>query len=162
MKYAKADNSDDLSAAKIDGFTAELSPKTLLKIGANWYASDDALGEQTPDEAGADDALFEGAVSRVQMNSFERNPKARAKCLEHHGYSCIVCDLSLEKLYGEIGRRFIHVHHVVPLSEIKKEYQIDPVKDLVPVCPNCHAIIHRAQPALTVDQLKLHLSKIRE
>jgi 5-methylcytosine-specific restriction protein A len=62
-----------------------------------------------------------------------------------------------EKVYGAIGKKYIHVHHVIPLSEIRKEYALDPVKDLVPVCPNCHAIIHRTQPPLTVKQLKEHL-----
>lgn len=59
-----------------------------------------------------------------------------------------------KKVYGEIGRGFIHVHHKVPLSSIGKEYELDPIKDLVPVCPNCHAMLHRKEPPYDVNDLK--------
>ena len=75
----------------------------------------------------------------------------------HYGYKCSVCDFDFEAVYGAIGEKYIHVHHVVPLAEIRKEYVLDPIKDLIPVCANCHAIIHRSRPALTVEQLKQHL-----
>ncbi|HEX9840255.1 MAG TPA: HNH endonuclease [Anaerolineales bacterium] len=63
-------------------------------------------------------------------------------------------------LHAEKG--IIHVHHLIPLSEIKGTYDLDPIKDLVPVCPNCHAIIHSTQPPLTIEQLKEHLSKVHK
>jgi 5-methylcytosine-specific restriction protein A len=69
----------------------------------------------------------------------------------------VVCSFDFEKFYGSIGEKYIHVHHKISLSEIKKEYKLDPINDLVPVCPNCHAIIHKTRPALTVEQLKIHL-----
>ncbi|HEK2705573.1 TPA: HNH endonuclease [Pseudomonas aeruginosa] len=56
--------------------------------------------------------------------------------------------------FGELGRGFIHVHHVVPVSEIGESYEVDPIKDLIPLCPNCHAMIHRRNPPLSVDELK--------
>jgi 5-methylcytosine-specific restriction protein A len=64
--------------------------------------------------------------------------------------------MNFEEKYGEIGRNFIHVHHIVPISTIGQEYQIDPEKDLVPVCPNCHAMLHKGQNGnvLTVQELK--------
>ena len=82
-------------------------------------------------------------------------------CLEHHGYACQVCELRFEERYGEFGRGFIHVHHVIPLGQIEDHdsHTVDPVKDLVPVCPNCHAMVHRPRDrALTVDELKQLLS----
>ncbi len=72
-----------------------------------------------------------------------RNPEARKRCLELKGTSCVVCGFDSESLYGIPG--VIHVHHLKPLSEELKtrgEVITDPVKDLVPVCPNCHALIH--------------------
>lgn len=90
-----------------------------------------------------DDKLYEGIKEQVVVNKYERNPKARQICVNYYGYNCKVCDLNFEKEYGDIGKDFIHVHHIVPLSEIGEEYKIDPIKDLRPVCPNCHAMIHR-------------------
>ena len=60
----------------------------------------------------------------------------------------------LVKIYGDIAEGFIHVHHLVPLSAIKEDYQLDPVNDLLPVCPNCHAMLHRRKPPFTPEQLK--------
>lgn len=57
-------------------------------------------------------------------------------------------------MYGLIGEDYVHIHHLKPLSEIGKEYELDPIKDLRPVCANCHAIIHRKKPAYTIDELK--------
>ena len=54
------------------------------------------------------------------------------------------------------------MHHIVPLSEIRKEYKLDPIKDLIPVCPNCHAIIHKTKPALKVDELKSQIAKFNK
>ena len=52
---------------------------------------------------------------------------------------------------------FIHIHHVIDISIIGKEYEINPKNDLVPVCPNCHAMLHKQKPALSVEELKSHL-----
>lgn len=155
-----ADNKDEegIGPAKIKGFIPELSSKSLKKIGSAWYASDDVLGNMISEEVSHSDQYFEGASISISVNSYERNTQARTKCLDHHGYKCAVCLFDFEDFYGDIGKKFIHVHHIIPLSEIRKEYQLDPIMDLVPVCPNCHAIIHRTQPALTITQLKKHIS----
>lgn len=100
--------------------------------------------------------IFEGALKSVLVNKYERNTLARTVCLTKHGYNCSVCGMNFEKKYGEIGKNFIHVHHVVPISTIGQEYQIDPEKDLVPVCPNCHAMLHKGKDGkvLTIEELK--------
>lgn len=82
------------------------------------------------------------AVSRVEMNRYERSPEARRACIAHHGTSCAACGFSFEVAYGEIGRDFIAVHHIVPASQLSTNYQLDPVTDLVPLCANCHAMTH--------------------
>lgn len=87
--------------------------------------------------------IYEGAKKSITVNRYERNVEARQRCLDYHGYDCMVCGLNFEKEYGDIGKNFIHVHHIVPLYKIDKEYKVDPIKDLIPVCPNCHAMIHR-------------------
>lgn len=111
------------------------------------------------DEIEDSEGYIEGALKKVFVNRYERDGNAREKCIAAHGCKCAVCGLDFEKMYGEIGRGFIHVHHIVPISSIGEEYQIDPVKDLIPVCPNCHAMLHRQEPPFSVDGLKKMLEK---
>ncbi len=98
--------------------------------------------------------MFEGASETVSVNVYERNTAARNKCIQHHGAVCCVCNFDFERVYGEIGIGFIHVHHIVPLHQIGESYVVDPIKDLRPVCPNCHAMLHRKNEVMTVDTLK--------
>ena len=113
-------------------------------------------GDNDFEELPSFEGLFEGAKKTIAVNQYERNRDARQKCIDAHGYKCKVCGMDFEKMYGELGRGFIHVHHVVPISTIGKEYLLDPVKDLVPVCPNCHAMLHRGinGRVLTVEELR--------
>jgi len=98
--------------------------------------------------------LFEGAKKQITVNSYERNLKARQKCLDHYGYLCSVCKVDFEKVYGIIGKDFIHVHHLKEIAEIGNEYVINPIVDLKPVCPNCHSMLHQRKPCFTIDELK--------
>ena len=113
-----------------------------------------------PDELdNPDETLFEGSKKTVLVNSYERNPVARKKCIEHYGFQCIVCRCDFEKIYGDIGKGFIHVHQLTQLSDIGQGYEVDPVKDLRPVCPNCHAMLHKKSPPYTIDEIKLNIDK---
>lgn len=96
----------------------------------------------------------EGAVKAVTVNAYERDTKARAACLAKHGYGCEVCGINFGRVYGTIGQGFIHVHHKKPLATMRGEYELDPINDLVPVCPNCHAMLHTSDPPLSVEELK--------
>ena len=84
----------------------------------------------------------EQAVILVQANRHECSAEARRICVAHHGTSCAACGFSFESAYGEAGSGFIQVHHLVPAGQIGNDYQLDPVADLVPLCPNCHAMAH--------------------
>lgn len=102
--------------------------------------------------------LLEGAKKTVTVNAYERNTEARQRCLDKWGLNCSVCSFHFQLVYGEIGRGYIHVHHIKPLSEIGEEYEVDPEKDLRPVCPNCHSMLHKEKPALSIEQLKERLA----
>jgi hypothetical protein len=108
-----------------------------------------------PDEI--DDNFVEGRVKQVRVNIYERNKDARRKCLEHYGDKCRICGFSFEDTYEGIGSGFIHVHHIVPIFTIGKEYSVNPVKDLIPVCPNCHAVIHKCKHPYSIDEVKAML-----
>jgi 5-methylcytosine-specific restriction protein A len=107
-----------------------------------------------PEDLWDADEYFEGNGQSIVVDAYERNSDARQKCIDHYGASCIICDFSFENIYGDVGVGFIHVHHLRPLSEIGEQYQVDPIVDLRPVCPNCHAIIHRRNPAYTIDEVR--------
>ncbi len=96
--------------------------------------------------------MYEGVRRRVISNQFERNLKAREKCLEYYGKKCQGCND--EKRYGKILLSVIQVHHTYPISMIGKKYKIDPIKDLIPLCPNCHAIVHTQSPPLSLKELR--------
>ena len=61
--------------------------------------------------------------------------------------------MSFEEVYGEVGRGFIEVHHIVPISERGGDYIVDPIRDLIPLCSNCHAMIHRL--GITLEKLEV-------
>jgi 5-methylcytosine-specific restriction protein A len=111
-------------------------------------------GSSLPDELPSNESYPEGAYKQIPVNAYERNPKARAKCIGYHGAKCKVCDLEFRNLYGRIGLNFIHVHHIRPIAECRGEYQVNPYTDLIPVCPNCHAMLHQRRPPYTVTELK--------
>jgi len=111
-----------------------------------------------PEEFAQPSDYFEGAIKRVAVNAYERNHAARIACLNHYGRACMVCGFSFGKVYGSIGEDFIHVHHVKPLASIKAGYQIQPISDLRPVCPNCHAMLHRRDPPYSIEELSTILN----
>ena len=110
--------------------------------------------QDSPPADGVPVALLEGGKSSVQVNRYERDPRLRHQCITALGPVCRICDFDFEATYGEIGRGYCHVHHLVPLSEVASEHEVDPLKDLLPVCPNCHAMLHSKVPALQPDYLK--------
>lgn len=107
-----------------------------------------------PDELEPGLKYVEGARKQIRVNAYERDSKARKACLKHHGHSCVVCGFNFEERYGWIGKDFIHVHHLKPLKLTDGEYELDPVSDLRPVCPNCHAMLHRRDDVLGIEELR--------
>lgn len=103
----------------------------------------------------------EGTIKKIEVNKYERSSKARSFCIKYHGAFCHICGIDFGEMYGEIGEGFIHVHHLVPINEIGVNYEVNYKKDLIPVCPNCHAMLHRKIDGhlLSVDDLKLLLRK---
>ncbi len=111
---------------------------------------DSMIGEETIGPG----TFPEGAVRQISVNVFERNADARRICLEHHGMRCSVCKMTFAERYGSIANDFIHVHHLRQLALVGKDYQVDPIADLRPVCPNCHAMIHLRTPPYSIDDIR--------
>lgn len=135
----------DLSAERLERlWTNHLSQLGLPNQGVGW---------RSPEEERVE--LFaEGALARVEVNRYERDPRVRRACIGRWGLRCTVCDLGFREVYGELGDGFIHVHHLSPLSAKAEGYVVNPIEDLRPVCPNCHAMLHRQSPPMTIEGLR--------
>jgi hypothetical protein len=117
--------------------------------------SDVVLPNQVPEGS----IYPEGAVQRILVNRYERDARARAACVEHYGAICVVCGLDLGSVYGHMMDGFVHVHHLRLLSQAGPDYVIDPIADLRPVCPNCHAVIHQKVPPYSIDEVRSMLHR---
>jgi hypothetical protein len=112
------------------------------------------ISGRLPEEVAETPALLEGAVTRVSVNAYERRPEARRRCIAAHGTDCCICGFSFGEVYGEVAEGYIHVHHLRSLSEIGGEYEVNPVEDLRPVCPNCHAVLHLGGECLSIQEVR--------
>lgn len=100
----------------------------------------------------------EGAPRLVEQTRYERDAALRAACLALQGTRCRICGMTFEGVYGAEAAGFIHVHHLEPLGTVGEAHWVDPATDLIPVCPNCHGVIHLRTPAFTPDEVKAMLA----
>lgn len=109
-------------------------------------------------EQNSDLTYTEGGRIVFTSSRFERNPKLRKACIGKHGSKCIVCKLDFAERYGDVGKGFIHIHHLSPLSEVDAKHQVN-ADDVVPVCANCHAMLHQKTPPYTPQALRQLIAK---
>lgn len=96
----------------------------------------------------------EGKPKIVNYKTYDRSLPARQECIGYYGYDCSVCRFNFEATFGELGKNYIEVHHLKQIADIGEEYQIDPIKDLRPVCANCHRMLHKERPVLAIEELR--------
>ena len=120
------------------------------RLEAVWQRATGTSFQPLPEETDTK-ALPEGGRRTITVNRFERDGRLRRACIEYHGPECAACGRSLGELYGSIAEGYVHVHHLRPLADIGRRHGVDPTTDLVPVCPNCHAVMHLATPPLTPE-----------
>lgn len=105
---------------------------------------------------------IEGAKKAYLVNKYERDSKNRKKAIKTHGLNCYACGFNFEEVYGERGKEFIEIHHIKPLSTLEKAIEINPETDLVPLCANCHRMVHRRKDNyLSVEELKELIQKYK-
>lgn len=105
------------------------------------------------------DGYPEGMLSRVMVNRYERDSRNRAAAIALHGSHCKACEMEFGSRYGEVAAGYIEIHHLTPVSQLGPDYVLNPETDLVPLCPNCHAIIHRRNPPFSVADLRKMLAR---
>ncbi|KVR13842.1 hypothetical protein WK11_29595 [Burkholderia ubonensis] len=156
-------SSHDIERVKVTVELIELYQRkhgpSLAQIDEWFHPPFPDVGTLHPDDIPDGVQYFEGAAVQVLVNAYERNAAARQACINHYGHVCIACNLDFEVRYGPIGHSFIHVHHEVPIADIGADYKVDPIRDLKPVCPNCHAMLHRQDPPLSIEKLRAILRR---
>ena len=117
-----------------------------------------SLGNSHPQ--GSTDKDYSEAERYVkEVTLISRSRGARKACLDHFGTNCVICGFDAAHEYGELKAGLIHVHHLEALSDTSGERVVDPIKDLVPVCPNCHMVIHsKDDGCYTIEEMKHMLS----
>jgi HNH endonuclease len=142
------------------GINQNLETNTLtLRDGIAAHGRYTPFVQLFPNEISNSTPVVEGAKRQVIVNSYERDASARKLCLHKWGVNCSVCNLNFEKVYGKIGNGFVHVHHLTPISSIKEEYVLVPERDMRPVCPNCHAMLHQRDPPFLIEELRDIINK---
>lgn len=173
--YASIEYHDDWLTAG-NGHTAWKSLKYYIafrseKEGVDWetiYESEKRKLVKQREEAKKRKALelkygrefTEGHIVECHYDRHERDLRARLTCIEHYGCKCAICGFDFEEQYGEVGKDYIEVHHIVPISSTEGEHTVDPINDLIPVCSNCHSILHRKWPVpYTPNEVKSMIIK---
>ena len=109
-----------------------------------------------------DKPIPDRATADVDYETWRHRVADSRRCIDYYGARCSICGFDFALAYDGIGDGMIHVHHLVKLADIRKEYQIDPIRDLRPVCPNCHLVIHLYKHPFSIDEVKAMLSRSRE
>jgi predicted HNH restriction endonuclease len=136
----------------VDSTTTQAGSVLLLKA-AGIEAPASSVPIEYPSETSARE-FEEGGRRTVTVNTYERDPAARQECIGFFGCLCAVCGFDFKASYGDIGNGFIHVHHLVPVAQIGKRYQVVPNRDMLPVCPNGHEMLHMKTPPFTIEEMR--------
>ena len=145
---------------------AERSPVNyteVLRLFENYLRRPSVKGNKTifsdNQEATTPELLSEGDLVELHLTKHERNRDLRKRCIEIHGWRCKGCGLDFKEKYGELGAEYIEVHHLYPISKTDGEHTVDPTTELVPLCANCHAMIHRLKGVeMTIEKLRSHIN----
>ncbi|MCU8141135.1 HNH endonuclease [Vibrio vulnificus] len=165
LVFKKKTKSSRIGKTVSDGFEPNVEKRRLQDVGGGVFKAI-PLESYFPEEivdSSCCKRFYEGAKKTVVVNAYERNQEARKACIKEYGdnYLCAICGFDFEEKYGVRGKEFIHVHHLVPISEVRKEYEVNPKTDLIPVCPNCHAMLHRGGHTISPDNLRNLITMIK-
>jgi predicted HNH restriction endonuclease len=113
-------------------------------------------------ESASLESRLEGTRTERFVTVYERDASLRNAAITLHGTQCCICGFDFGQMYGELGKGYIHIHHVKPVSSLNEPTLVDPRADLAPVCANCHAIIHRRRDrTISIEEMKQIVSDSR-
>jgi len=163
-RRAGAEPGDGLFRARVlEMGQALLDDGLIERRGGQWRIVPLRDAADSPEELPSTCAPYysQSASVSVRANRYERDREARRRCIEHYGARCAVCDFDFETVYGAFGRGCMRIHHLVPAAQVAPGYRLDPVRDLRPVCANCHYMLHRTEPPTSVERLRELLRRQR-
>lgn len=115
----------------------------------------ESIVQQDLESIANEEEYFEGRKQQRLSAYYERNPQIRLAAIRIHGLICAVCGFDYEKAYGRRGKGYIEVHHLKPVSSLSQPESVDPKRDMVVLCANCHRMIHRKKDdILSLNQLR--------
>ena len=151
--------SDDEILAGYAGYISYKALEAYIRFYANKIGVDLSTIQISEKENGnlnndIEHQMVEGRLMEDKVLRHLRNRTARQKCLENSNFTCSVCGFNFYKVYGEIGKDFIEVHHTKPLSSYNEEHEVLQ-SELVALCSNCHSMVHRRRPMpYSIDEIK--------
>ena len=145
-------------------YLAQLTPTLYEALSAIASILPEAprTGDTPPETVIARD-FAEGERQTRETTFFKRNPALRREAIRQHGTTCVACGFNFETLYGEAGKGYIEVHHLNPLAErtdtLADGPRVTTADEVVPLCANCHRVVHRSGRALTLEALKASIRR---
>jgi 5-methylcytosine-specific restriction protein A len=131
---------------------------SLIRSNHSLVTSEEVASEVPSKE----DEFPEGRILTAVHKRRERSPslvrKKKAAVMEAAGVlACEVCGFDFANTYGDLGAGFAECHHIIPLSELNSARRTK-LTDLAIVCANCHRMLHRSKPMLSVEGLRGNLT----
>ena len=107
----------------------------------------------------------EGKEKYEQHRVLERDAtivkKAKKLRLREQGeLKCDVCAFVFADFYGSNGAGYIEAHHTVPVAELRGVSKTK-ISDLALVCANCHRVLHRLKPQMSIAELRVVVNSNR-
>lgn len=151
-------------------FIKKISSATtpFLVPGEEDSANSKVLGSDTPNVRTVIKTIYlEGEAGEAQPKEIRlRNKKLREACIDyfksqHNGrIVCECCGFDFSRAF-DIPDEYIEVHHRYPFSQTEGEHEVDAIQDLVPLCANCHRMIHHDMggrgKCMSLEELKKKL-----
>jgi len=139
-----------------------LSIDRLIAGKELWTSAEEPANESWSVAVQIDNSQFEakeeGGFRLALSRQYERSRLNRKVAIEIHGDKCCVCGFSFDETYGPLSDGYVEIHHLVPISKMQVPKPLDPRLDLVPLCANCHRMVHKVWPPLTPEELKQMIS----
>lgn len=129
---------------------------TAIAAGYSTVSNDIQLDDEDESEFPEGRVLYRLHRQRERNTNLVKKKKQSAKAL-----CCKVCGFDFLAVYGEIGRGYIECHHTLPISEYSSERKTR-LEDLALVCANCHRMLHRRRPWLSIDALSTLITKVAQ
>ncbi|MEZ4757502.1 MAG: hypothetical protein R2817_11805 [Flavobacteriales bacterium] len=145
--------SDDLSSLLRETLASRRTPQSIIRRCKACEAT--AVDIHPERNAGEHHWSADQPMETISVNARERDPLNRSLCFARHGWSCAVCGMDPVQRYGTLAEGFIEAHERYRPFDGDQVHEFDPARDLVPVCPTCHALLHRGRTIpLGIEELR--------